>query len=153
MTTISRQMAAAVMLVTLEYGGVFLAIMADLWSGWRKAVAAGEKRTSRALRRTVDKVARYYNALIALTILDAMVMGAALYVERFHGWNIPAFPAFSLIGAIGLTLIEIKSICENTGKHKEIKKVTRLVGELLKRSDSHEVIRSIIDALEHQDNG
>ncbi|MDE7443324.1 MAG: phage holin family protein, partial [Muribaculaceae bacterium] len=135
-----------------EYSGVFLAIMADLWSGWRKAKATGAKRTSKALRNTVDKVARYYNALIALTVLDAMVMGAAIYLERFQGWNIPAFPAFSLIGALGLTLIEIKSICENTGKRKEMEHVSKMVSEILKRTDSHEVMHTIIDALEHRDN-
>lgn len=147
MTVLNKEMAAAIMLVALEYGGVFLAIMADLWSGWRKAVAAGEKRTSKALRRTVDKVARYYNALISLTVLDAMVMSAAFYIKNIHEWDIPAFPVFSLIGALGLTIIEIKSICENTGKKKELKQISSLINTLLKRADSHEIIQTLITSL------
>ncbi len=147
MTALNKEMAAAIVLVALEYGGVFLAIMADLWSGWRKAVAAGEKRTSKALRRTVDKVARYYNALISLTVLDAMVMAAAFYIKDIHGWHLTAFPVFSLIGALGLTLIEIKSICENTGKKKELKHISSLINTLLKHADSHEIIQSIMASL------
>ena len=49
---------------------VLLLIGADLWSGYRKAKA----RTSYMLRKTVDKIARYYNALLALTFVDCMQM-------------------------------------------------------------------------------
>lgn len=54
---------------------VLLLIGADLWSGYRKAKQRGEARTSYMLRKTVDKIARYYNALLALTFVDCMQMG------------------------------------------------------------------------------
>ena len=44
---------------------VLVMIMADLWSGIRKARSLGEVRTSYGYKRTVGKVAQYYNVLIA----------------------------------------------------------------------------------------
>lgn len=52
---------------------VLLAIMADLWSGVRKAKKNGIARSSYGFKRTVDKIARYYNVLLALTVVDAML--------------------------------------------------------------------------------
>ena len=43
-------------LVVAMYAGVLLAVVADLWSGLRKARRENIPRTSRALRRTVDKL-------------------------------------------------------------------------------------------------
>ena len=60
------------MLMLGEYVMVLLAVIADLVSGLRKARMRGEARRSKALRRTVDKLCRYYNALFALSVIDAM---------------------------------------------------------------------------------
>ena len=51
---------------------VLLMIFADLWSGVRKAKRIGEARTSYGYRRTISKMAQYYNILIACTIVDSM---------------------------------------------------------------------------------
>lgn len=69
-------------IVVIEYVGVLLAVIADLWSGWRKAGKRGEQRTSRALRRTIDKMARYFNALISLTLIDVMVISVVCYLRN-----------------------------------------------------------------------
>ena len=65
---------AAVMMVA-EYVLVLAAVLADLWSGLRKARRRGEARRSEALRRTVSKLGQYYNAMFALTVVDLMQMG------------------------------------------------------------------------------
>jgi hypothetical protein len=95
---------------------VFAAMMTDLWSGVRKAKQLGLARTSFGLRRTVDKIARYYNMLIALTIVDLMQGTAVLYLDTYYECSIPLFPFVTLLGAIGLVFIEIKSIYENANK-------------------------------------
>lgn len=51
---------------------VFMVVGADLWSGVRKAKRRGEVRSSYGFKRTVDKLARYYNLLIALTVVDCI---------------------------------------------------------------------------------
>jgi phage-related holin len=104
-----------VMLIILFgiYVEVLLMIFADLWSGVRKAKRRGELRTSTGYKRTIDKIARYFNALIALTIIDAMQASAIWYLDTYYGYAIPVIPIVSVIGAIGISLVEIKSIFEN----------------------------------------
>lgn len=67
--------------VVAEYFLVLAAAAADLASGLRKARRRGETTRSRALRRTVDKLARYYNVLIVLTVVDAMQITAAVFLR------------------------------------------------------------------------
>ena len=115
-------LATALLLIIIEYTGVLLAIIADLASGLRKARAKRIPRTSRALRRTIDKIARYFNALFALTILDGMIIAGIVYLRTTDVATFPIIPLFSMLGAIALTIIEIKSICEKTeekGPEKE----------------------------------
>lgn len=91
---------------------VLLMICADLWSGLRKAKKRKEIRTSIGLRRTVDKVAKYYNVLIALTFIDCMQMAGIWYLDKYYDWHVPIFPIITMAGAIGIGLIEVKSIFE-----------------------------------------
>lgn len=95
-----------------EYILVFLAMMADLWSGVRKAKQRGDRRTSYGYQRTVAKASRYYNMMIALTVIDAMQIVGVWYLSTFYNWTIPIFPIVTLIGAVGIGLIEIRSIYE-----------------------------------------
>ncbi len=99
-------------LVVGEYVLVLLAVLADLISGVRKAKKRGEATRSKALRRTVDKIARYYNVLFALTVIDAMQIAGVEYLRVEAGFELPLVPVFTLLGAIGTALIEIKSIYE-----------------------------------------
>ena len=84
---------------------VLLAMMADLWSGVRKAKRVGIATSSYGYKRTIDKAVRYYNFLVALTIIDAMQMAAIWYLEQFYGYRLPFFPFITLLGAGKATLI------------------------------------------------
>ena len=57
---------------------VFGAIVMDLWSGVRKARRRHELRMSNGYKRTVDKIARYYNMLLVVSIMDALSAVPAL---------------------------------------------------------------------------
>ena len=73
--TIKEQMPQLMLALAFtvgEYVLVLCAVVADLASGLRKARRRGEARRSKALRRTVEKLATYYNVLAALTVIDAM---------------------------------------------------------------------------------
>lgn len=124
-------LATALLLVIIEYTGVLFAIIADLWSGLRKARIAGTPRTSRALRRTVDKIARYYNALLALTILDAMIIAGVFYFQTINVISLPIIPIFSMLGAIALAIIEIKSICEKSEDKGDFTQAALTIKEIL----------------------
>lgn len=108
----SRQLLLVLLLMIGEYMLVLLSVIADLWSGIRKARARGEARRSKALRRTIDKLCRYYNALFALTVIDVMQISAAEYLRIACSWDVPLIPAVTLLGSIGIAIIEVKSIFE-----------------------------------------
>ena len=63
--TIQQQLPGVMLAIAFavgEYLLVLCAVLADLASGLRKARQRGETRRSKALRRTVEKLATYYNA-------------------------------------------------------------------------------------------
>ncbi len=126
--------------VAVEYLCVLLAVLADLWSGWRKAGRRKERRTSRGLRNTVDKVARYFNALIALTVIDIMIIAGAAYLRSTQGWDIPIFPVCTLVGAVALALIEVKSICENASEKGDMQEAAALLRKVLSSVSAAEIL-------------
>ena len=121
--TVTEQLPNVILAIALtagEYLLVLFAILADLVSGLRKARKRGEARRSKALRRTVEKAATYYNALAALTIIDAMQIAAVIYLHAACGYeNIPLLPILTLLGAIGIAIIEVKSIYEKADEKEQ----------------------------------
>lgn len=127
------------------YIGVLALIFTDLWSGVRKAKKRGEYISSQGFKRTIDKISKYYNAMFALTVLDAMQIGAIWYFDSYWGYSIPIFPIVSLLGALGVGLIEIKSIYEKADK-KEKKQYTEIAELLMKCAKNHD-LKDITNAL------
>lgn len=108
--------------VVAEYVLVTAAVAADLLSGLRKSHREGRKMRSRGLRRTIDKLARYYNVLAMLTIVDAMQLTAAMFLRSVEGYDVPTIPVFTMVGSLALAAIEVKSYYENCerkeGRHR-----------------------------------
>lgn len=121
------------MLLLIYYTGVLAAILADLVSGLRKAKARGEKCTSSGLRRTVDKIGRYYIALFAMTVIDFMLMAALDSLAASGTKLIPPFPYFTSLGALSLALIEVKSIFESSDEKGDMRRSLRELLDLLTR--------------------
>lgn len=128
--------------VVAEYFLVLAAAAADLASGLRKARRRGETTRSRALRRTVDKLARYYNVLIVLTVVDAMQITAAVFLRTVEGYDVPTIPVFTLIGSLGMAFIEVKSIFEK-GDDKEKQQLAELVSLLESIADNDRLKRTL----------
>ena len=125
---------------------VLFAILADLWSGVRKAKQNGIVRSSYGFKRTIDKIARYYNVLLALSIVDAMQMASLWYLEKYYNYHIPIFPVITLLGAIGVCLIEIKSIYEKAEDKVRIENAANLAGKIYaNKDDVTEIIKSVMD--------
>lgn len=129
-------------IVVAEYFLVLAAAAADLASGLRKARRRGETTRSRALRRTVDKLARYYNVLIVLTVVDAMQITAAVFLRTVESYDVPTIPIFTLIGSLGMAFIEVKSIFEK-GDDKEKQQLAELVSLLEVIADNDRLKRII----------
>ena len=49
------------MIIACIYALVLFVVFLDLWAGIRKAKQRGEYRSSYGLRKTVDKISRYFN--------------------------------------------------------------------------------------------
>ena len=128
------------------YIEVFIMILADLWSGTRKAKQRGEVRSSYMYKKTIDKIARYYNALIALTVIDMMQMGGVWYLDGYYGWSWPIFPVVTLLGAFGISLVELKSIYEKAEEKVkgDYKDVALLAAEIAKhKTEPAEIIAAL----------
>ncbi len=139
----TKTIMVALAVIAVEYAGVLLAVAADLWSGWRKAGKRGERRTSKALRRTVDKIARYYNALMALTVIDAMIIAGVCYLRGTQDWDLPVIPVFTLIGSVALALIEVKSICEKSEEKGDLTDIARLAKRLIDDPSARQLVEWI----------
>ncbi len=135
--------ATVLLLIIIEYSGVLFAIIADLCSGLHKARINNIPRTSRALRRTIEKIARYFNTLLALTILDGMIIAGVIYLRSTGIASLPIVPIFSLLGAIALTIIEIKSICEKAEEKGDPSQATKTIRELLESPSLKTIIKQL----------
>lgn len=121
------------LLLSVEYSGVFIAVIADLVSGLRKSRSRGEKCTSFGLRRSVDKLLRYYLVLMALSLVDFMAIAAFILLKDSGSMTIPEFPFLTTFGALSLALIEVKSICEKAEDKGDLRSATKLLSDLLSR--------------------
>ena len=133
----TEKLMCVLFLVLGEYVMVLLAVIADLISGVRKARQRGEARRSKAFRLTVDKTARYYNALFALSVIDAMQIAAVEYLRISFDFSLPLIPVFTLIGSIGIAMIEVKSIYEKADvkQQRDYADAVALLSRLLKHTD------------------
>lgn len=87
---------------------ILAAVLIDLTTGIEAAKKCKEKIRSRILRRTVSKVIDYYRLLFFGIIID--VLGLA-----FTWYHIPYC---AVLVAVGVVLIECKSVLENYKKMK-----------------------------------
>lgn len=133
-------------LVVLFYVIVFGLIGADLWSGVRKAKKRGEMRTSEAYRRTIDKLNKYYNMLIALTFVDAVQIGLIFFLWHEYRYDIPMVPLFTLFGTFYISFVEVKSIMEpsNIKEKKAQEDFIRIIREIARNQDLKERVLAII---------
>ena len=121
-------------------------IALDYWSGIRKAKKRKEKIRSDKMKRTVDKVARYYNAILALLVLDILQISAFLFLHVYNGWSAYTFPLFTFLAVIFVAAIEIKSIIEpaDAKERKEMAEVTELAKAIAEhKSDPKEIAEAI----------
>lgn len=118
----------------------------DFWAGVRKAKQRNERMTSNGWRRTVDKIARYYNMLLALVVIDCMQISGVWYLDNFYDYHIPIFPFITMLGAMAVAIIEVKSILEKAEDKakKQVADIAELVGEIVKQKMSPAEIAAII---------
>lgn len=130
-------------LLIADYVSVSLAIAIDLVSGVAKSRREGRRRTSRGYRQSVDKALRYFFTLLALSVIDALIVTAALLLRSTVGWSVPAIPLFTTIGAIALCIIEAKSVMENARHRTELTDTAHAIADALSDPAFQRLIDSI----------
>jgi len=118
------------------YTCVFLSVIVDLFFGVRRARQLKIIRTSFGYRRTITKLTGYFGLMIMLSITD--VVASVVF----------KMPYFSVAGAIGIVLVEAKSVFENLKQQeKSIAEVQQL---LLKFFENKEEIQTLVAFLNTQ---
>lgn len=107
-----QQITAALVLVACLLIIPLIFILLDLWAGIRKANQRGDKIRSNKMKRTVNKISKYYNAVLALCVVDAVQISAFCFMAQFYGWTAYTIPIFTIIGVLFVAGVEIKSIIE-----------------------------------------
>lgn len=134
---------------------IFIAL--DYWAGVRKAKQVGEPIRSDKMKRTADKIARYYNCILAMVVLDIIQITAFIFLYLYNGWDAYTFPFFTLIAVLFVAAIEIKSIYEpaDVKERRQLKEVTELAKAIAQhKSDPAEIAEAIAEYLsKSKDNG
>lgn len=94
------------------YITILALILADLFAGIRKAKIRGEFRTSEGYKRTIDKIARYYNMTFALSLIDIVQIAIIYFLYYFYEVDIWMIPWFTLFATGYVAWVEIHSIWE-----------------------------------------
>lgn len=150
---IISKLVAVLLIEFLILMAPFIFILADLWSGVRKAKQRGEAITSRKLRDTVQKIARYYNILLVLGVLDAMQLACIWYMNTYEGWALPMFPWLTFIGSACVGAIEVKSILEpaNEKEERQLHDIVVLAKAIAEhKSDPKEIAIAIAEYLKSE---
>jgi hypothetical protein len=109
---------------------VLASALIDLFFGVRRARRLKIARTSYGYRRTITKLTSYFGLMIMLTIADV----AASVVFKM--------PYFTVLGAIGIIIVEAKSVFENL--KQEEKGVEEVQKALLKLLENKQEIKELI---------
>lgn len=123
---------------------IFIAL--DYWAGIRKARKRGDPIRSDKMKRTVDKVSRYYNGIFALMVLDIMQISGFIFLHLYNGWDAYTFPMFTFAAVGFVAVVEIKSIYEpaDAKEGREMKEVAELAKAIAAhKSDPEELAEAI----------
>ncbi len=152
--SILHQLTAVVYIIAGLLVTPIMFVALDFWAGIRKARQRGEDLRSDKMQCTLAKLSRYYNAILAMLVVDAIQISAFIFLHVFNGWNLWTLPVFTLLGVGFTAVVEIKSIFEpaNAKEKKELKEVTELAAAIAEhKSNPQEIAQAIVEYLRKED--
>lgn len=140
-------------IILVFYGIVLAMIFADLLAGVRKAKAAGKYISSKGLRRTVDKVCRYYNMMLLFTLVDIVLIVSVQHYNDTCGGTLPMFPIFTLIATLLAAMMEGRSIYESLDRKTRAaaEDAAGVVAYLIKHRDDIDTIMDEVGKASRKD--
>ena len=92
--------------------------------------------------------------MFALSVVDMMQMGVMLYLRLVCGSDVLLLPVLTVIGAIGIAVIEVKSIFEKSEEkqQKDYREAATLMLSLLRKLNDKGVVKmdEIIGKIENK---
>lgn len=125
------------------YVAVVIAILIDLFTALHYAKRNGVPIASWGLRKTVDKMVRYYGVVLMGTTIDIILYLCNIY-EQLGFFTAPYATAFF---AILLCSIEVKSVFEHRDpeKRKMLKKASESLFNGITKRDAETLLRFITE--------
>jgi hypothetical protein len=138
-----------IIMLAVMYFLVLVVIFLDLWAGIRKAKARGEYRSSVGLRKTVEKIGKYYNMIFVMTVIDAMQMITIAHIDLEINFHVPIIPILTFLSCIFVGFIELKSVYEKAeDKEKaEITETAKIVGKVIADISTQELASKVAEYL------
>lgn len=130
---------------------IFIAL--DYWAGIRKARKRGDRILSNKMKRTVEKISKYYNCIFAMMVLDSIQIAGFLFLHLYNGWQPWTFPLFTMAGVLFVAFIEIKSIYEpaDVKEQRDMQEVAMLAKAIAShRNEPEEIAAAVMRYLSHQ---
>ena len=121
---------ALITVLVILYSCVFASVLIDLFFGVRRAKHMKIVCTSFGFRRTITKLTSYFGLMLMLSIADI----AASVVFKM--------PYFTVIGTIGIIIVEAKSVYENLKQDE--KRIEEIQKVLQKIFENKEEIQALI---------
>lgn len=142
-----REQLIALLFIVLGILIIPLVMIAlDYWAGIRKARKRGDPIRSDKMKRTIDKISRYYNGIFALMVLDVMQISGFIFLHLYNDWTAYTFPVFTFAAVGFVAVVEIKSIYEpaDAKEGREMKEVAELAKAIAAhKSDPEEIAEAI----------
>lgn len=152
---LSEQLIVLLLIITFMLFTPLVFVGLDFWAGIRKARKRGEQIFSDKMKRTVDKISRYYNAILAMLVVDCIQMSAFIFLYLYYGWTAYTLPVFTLAAVLFVAGIEVKSIWEpaDVKEQREMKEITTLAKAIAEhKSDPKEIAEAIAKYLNGKEN-
>ena len=153
---LSEQLIVLLFFVVLLLFTPLVFIGLDYWAGIRKARKRGEKIYSDKMKRTVDKISRYYNAILAMMVVDLIQIMAFIFLYLYNDWSAYTFPVFTLAAVLFVAAIEIKSIYEpaDVKEEREMRDAAKLAKAIAAhKNDPKEIAEVVLKYLNEDKNG
>ena len=118
-----QHMVLHIILIVMAAAVIIVAMIGDLISGVKKAIANGEATTSKGYKKTCDKAHKYFAPFLELTCID--ILSCAI---------IP-IPIFSLTWAAWCTWCEFTSVREKAWKKEEMRKAEKTMNIVIENKE------------------
>lgn len=110
----------------------------------------GAALIARATAKTVEKIAKYFNLIFVVTAIDAVQMLTVWQINEQTGSRLPLIPILTVLGAMFIGFIELKSVYEKS-EDKEKAKIAdaaAALGSALKNRETQGIVAAVLEYME-----